>query len=265
MTAKAVIEALVREKGYMTKELPAESTMRELLGKMGYRLRRVQKTKPQKKIPETDAIFANVKAAHAKSDKDDKTLRISIDKIKLGEFSRGGKLRCFDPVKASDHDMEVHGILIPFGILEVKQKQFNVVYGNSLETMRQEEILIVDGLEWWWRYRKKHDPHIERLQIDLDNGRSWRVAERSSSNVSSIGRTRSNCRWSWCTIRRITASTIRSNIAGVSWNPTGVGRCWRTGKRFVSGRKQCDGLVLPQRFTLWIANTIAESNSAHKR
>ena len=42
MTAKAVLEALVREKGYKQKELPALSTMRELLGKMGYRLRRVQ-------------------------------------------------------------------------------------------------------------------------------------------------------------------------------------------------------------------------------
>jgi hypothetical protein len=51
MTAKAVIEALVREKGYKKEELPALSTMRELLGKMGYRLRRVQKTKPQKKFP----------------------------------------------------------------------------------------------------------------------------------------------------------------------------------------------------------------------
>jgi len=51
MTAKAVIEALVREKGYTKKELPAESTMRALLNKMGYRLRRVQKTKPKKKFP----------------------------------------------------------------------------------------------------------------------------------------------------------------------------------------------------------------------
>jgi hypothetical protein len=50
MTAKAVLEALVREKGYKKEELPALSTMRELLGKMGYRLRRVQKTKPQKKF-----------------------------------------------------------------------------------------------------------------------------------------------------------------------------------------------------------------------
>jgi len=48
MTAKAVIEVLVWEKGYTKQELPAESTMRALLGKMGYRLRRVQKTKPQK-------------------------------------------------------------------------------------------------------------------------------------------------------------------------------------------------------------------------
>ena len=51
MTAQAVIKALISEKGYTKEELPALSTMRELLGKMGYRLRRVQKTKPQKKFP----------------------------------------------------------------------------------------------------------------------------------------------------------------------------------------------------------------------
>jgi hypothetical protein len=50
MTARAVLEALVREKGYTKKELPSESTMRELLGTMGYRLRRVQKTKPKKRF-----------------------------------------------------------------------------------------------------------------------------------------------------------------------------------------------------------------------
>jgi len=51
MTASAVLAALVREKGYKKNELPAESTMRALLNKMGYRLRRVQKTKPKKKFP----------------------------------------------------------------------------------------------------------------------------------------------------------------------------------------------------------------------
>ena len=51
MTAQAVLDALVRQKGYDLASLPKLSTMREMLGKMGYRLRRVQKTKPQKKFP----------------------------------------------------------------------------------------------------------------------------------------------------------------------------------------------------------------------
>jgi len=51
MTARAVLEALAQEKGYDKGVLPAESTMRDLLNKMGYRLRRVQKTKPKKKFP----------------------------------------------------------------------------------------------------------------------------------------------------------------------------------------------------------------------
>jgi hypothetical protein len=51
MTASAVLEALVKEKGYKKEELPAESSMSRILNKMNYRLRRVQKTKPQKKFP----------------------------------------------------------------------------------------------------------------------------------------------------------------------------------------------------------------------
>ena len=110
-----------------------------------------------------------MKSAHARSDTEPQTLRLSIDtktKIKLGEFSRGGKLRCLEPVKAADHDMLSSGTLVPFGILEVKQKQFNVVYGNSRET----SDFIVDGLEHWWDDRKSSYPDITSLQIDLDNG-----------------------------------------------------------------------------------------------
>ena len=54
----------------------------------------------------------------------------------------------------------------PFGILEVKQKQFNVVYGNSLET----SDFILDCLEHWWRYNKRRHLGVTKLQIDLDNG-----------------------------------------------------------------------------------------------
>jgi len=62
--------------------------------------------------------------------------------------------------------MESTGLLVPLGILEVKQKQFNVVYGRSLET----SDFIVDGLNYWWRYNKRRYPNITMLQIDLDNG-----------------------------------------------------------------------------------------------
>ncbi len=50
----------------------------------------------RKKIPETDAIFANVHAARARAAGDPETLRISLDtkaKVKVGEFCRGGRAR----------------------------------------------------------------------------------------------------------------------------------------------------------------------------
>jgi len=57
ITAKAVRQALIEVKGYRDDELPHQNTIGQILNRLGYRLRRVQKTKPQKKIPETDAIL----------------------------------------------------------------------------------------------------------------------------------------------------------------------------------------------------------------
>lgn len=59
LTAKAAREAL-RAQGYSEAQLPSPSTMAEVLNRMGFRLRTVVKAKPQKKIPETDAIFDNI-------------------------------------------------------------------------------------------------------------------------------------------------------------------------------------------------------------
>jgi hypothetical protein len=60
LTAQAALKAL-REQGYSNDELPSASTMAEVLNRMGYRLRKVVKAKPQKKIKETAAIFDNIK------------------------------------------------------------------------------------------------------------------------------------------------------------------------------------------------------------
>jgi hypothetical protein len=56
ITAKAMRKALMDDKGWEDKNLPCEKTVGNILNRLGYRLRRVQKAKPQKKIKETDAI-----------------------------------------------------------------------------------------------------------------------------------------------------------------------------------------------------------------
>ena len=60
LTAKAAGEAL-RAQGISEAELPSPSTRAEGLNRLGYRLRKVLKAKPQKKIPEPEASFANLK------------------------------------------------------------------------------------------------------------------------------------------------------------------------------------------------------------
>ena len=60
LTAQAALQAL-SEQGYSEEQLPSPSTMAEVLNRMGFRLRKVVKAKPQKKLKETDAIFDNIK------------------------------------------------------------------------------------------------------------------------------------------------------------------------------------------------------------
>lgn len=59
LTAQAALAAL-QAQGYRADQLPSPSTMAAVLNRLGFRLRKVVKAKPQKKIAETDAIFANI-------------------------------------------------------------------------------------------------------------------------------------------------------------------------------------------------------------
>lgn len=51
LTAKAVREKLIEHKNYTSEELPHESTISNMLNRLGYKMRRVLKAKPQKKSP----------------------------------------------------------------------------------------------------------------------------------------------------------------------------------------------------------------------
>ena len=93
-SAAEVLGALRTGPGYAADDLPSERTMRDILNRMGYRLKRIQKGKPIKKTAQTDALFANVQAARAEAAEDPATLEISMDtkaKVNEGDYARGGK------------------------------------------------------------------------------------------------------------------------------------------------------------------------------
>ena len=93
LSAAEVRQALV-DIGHARDEWPAERTMRDILNRMNYRLKRLQKGKPLKKTEQTDAIFANVQAVREEVRDDPATLEISMDtkaKVALGDYVRGGK------------------------------------------------------------------------------------------------------------------------------------------------------------------------------
>jgi transposase len=93
-SAAEVLQALQTRKGYAADDLPSVRTMRDILNRLGYRLKRIQKGKPLKKTAQTDAIFDNVKAVREERKHDPSTLEIAMDtkaKVNEGDYARGGK------------------------------------------------------------------------------------------------------------------------------------------------------------------------------
>lgn len=169
ITAKAMRQALIEEKGYTDDGLPCETTIGNILNRLGYNLKRVLKAKPQKKIKEVDLIFENVWKANKESDENPESLRISIDakaKLKIGNFSRGGKSRDTEAKKADDHDMNPDEKLVPYGILNVLTGLLTFFFGSSLET----SDFIADCIENWWKENSAANIGIKELVINLDNG-----------------------------------------------------------------------------------------------
>ena len=121
ITAKCVYKRLLNKPFYSEASF-CERTLNNILNRFGYTLKKVLKTKPLRKIPETDAIFENVAKRHQEAQEDDRILRISIDskaKVKVGNLSRGGYSRMPLPPKTADHDQQWDATLVPLGIYEL--------------------------------------------------------------------------------------------------------------------------------------------------
>lgn len=123
------------------------------------------KTKPKKKIPETDHIFNQLNQLHQQAQEDQSVLRISMDAkavVKIGEFSRGGKSRII--TKASDHDFSDEK-LTPFTIFLPNYDKIYLYF-----TKKVTSDFIVDCLTDFWSQEQINFPKVSTLLINQDNG-----------------------------------------------------------------------------------------------
>jgi transposase len=168
LSAAEVRRQLIEQKGYPEAEAPTRRTVSTKLNDLGFYLRKVAKRKPKKKVPETDAIFAEVQRVNAAADAADDTLRISLDTkaaVKIGEFSRQGYNRV--AVAAADHDFKPNAIVTPMGFLLPKYGDLFLYLGTSKIT----SDFIVDRLdELWQTHLRPRFPSVTTLVLNMDNG-----------------------------------------------------------------------------------------------
>ena len=122
---------------------------------------------PPKRVPQTDAIFDQLKRVNPESDRAKDTLRVSIDAkatANVGPFSRRGRGRT--DTKAADHDFRPKATLTPFGIFLPEHDDLWLYMACSKVT----SDFIVDRLEQWWQGVRLRFLSIKTLVIDLDNG-----------------------------------------------------------------------------------------------
>lgn len=166
LTVKLIRNQLILQKGYREEDLPTNQTLNTKVNAMGYHLKKVKKTQPLKKIKETDAIFENLKTVHDENKSKDNVLRLSIDtkdRVKIGEFSRGGSSRVI--VKANDHDFG-GTYVTPFGILDITHDHVELIVTTSKVTAD----FMVDYIEDYWLKSVKRDNGLNTLLLNGDNG-----------------------------------------------------------------------------------------------
>jgi hypothetical protein len=166
LTAKQVRTELEQLPAERTVALPSIRTFNTKLNELGFRLRSVKKSEPLKKIPETEAIFAQVHQFHRIVKEQAGVLRVSWDAkapVKIGLFSRGGRSRV--ETDAWDHDFTPQTLLTPFNIFLPEYDENFLYFTESKVT----SDFMVDVLEQTWPVLHERF-HPEWLLIDGDNG-----------------------------------------------------------------------------------------------
>lgn len=121
-----------------------------------------------KKIPQTDAIFDNLRQKGGSSTQHGRVKRLSMDckaTVNIGNYSRGGKTRGDN--QAADHDMGCEEKYTPFGVVDEDSGELLVAFGSSAKT----SDFIVDSLQACWENLSPQERGaIDLVQVKADNG-----------------------------------------------------------------------------------------------
>lgn len=167
LMAEEVRQRLRTQFGYREARLPCARTLRSKLNAVGYQLRKVKQCRPLKKIPQTDAIFEEVRGINQAADQADGVLRISPDTkatVKVGPFSRGRSYNRREQ-SAYDHDFQPATTLTPLAILLPASGENHLWFTEGKVTADFMTDRIAEMLPRW---KKRFD--LQTLVINADNG-----------------------------------------------------------------------------------------------
>ncbi len=206
-----------------------------ILNRMGYRLGKVVKARPQKRIPETDAIFENINEKEQLPGTEG-IKRVSMDckaTVNIGDYSRGGKTRGDN--RACDHDMGCDEKYVPCGIVDEDTGKLNITFGSSYKPATSLSIPSVHG-------GTDSVPGSARTRFSFIS--KWTTVPRATGcalsfssgwgSLSTPSVEPSSC----STIPLTTAGTIPLRGVGACWNAIGMEPGSRVPKRCSNGPKR---------------------------
>ena len=164
LTAKEVRQRLIDEKGYIDEALPTRRTINTKLNDLDFHPQKVAKSKPKKKLPETDAIFEHLHQVNQAADEEQGVIRLSMDAkaaVRVGPFSRRGKSR--QRVVGVDHEFAPDAILTLFGIFLPAHAETFLFSTESKVTAD----FMIDAVEMLWpTLTERFNPHTLVLNLD---------------------------------------------------------------------------------------------------
>ena len=167
LTVSQVAKRLVHDKGYDDRQLPSNETIRKLMHALGFRLRKVRKARPKKKLPETDAIFHRLHAVNAEAHQCLNVLRVCTDAkatVKIGQLCRGGMSWVL--IKSLDHDFKPDAVVTPIDVLLPEHDELYLYFVPGSATADAH----ADVLSHFWNANRHRFPGVDTLLLNQDNG-----------------------------------------------------------------------------------------------